>query len=218
MSNEDKQTDVAALRREYQKNKLDENAVQVSPVKQFHKWLDEAISSQIYDPTVMILSTVSNGNKPSSRVVLLKGYQEEQFLFFTNYQSRKGLEIDKNPNVALNFYWPELERQVRIEGEVRKTDAKTSDEYFHSRPRLSQIGAWASEQSQKIPSREVLEKSKSHYETKFADRDVPRPSYWGGYLVKPNFFEFWQGREGRLHDRISYRKDGAKWIIERLSP
>jgi len=207
-----------STRHDYLKAELNRDDLESDPFLQFEKWFKEASDSEIIDPNAFGLATVSNSGVPFARTVLLKIFDEKGLVFFTNYQSRKGLEIDKNPNVALNFYWPELERQVRIEGEVRKTDAKTSDEYFHSRPRLSQIGAWASEQSQKIPSREVLEKSKSHYETKFADRDVPRPSYWGGYLVKPNFFEFWQGREGRLHDRISYRKDGAKWIIERLSP
>lgn len=212
-----KKTNVASLRQNYTRNELIEENVLKNPFSQFDKWFKEAIDAEILEPNAMCVSTVSNG-KPSSRIVLLKGFDENGFVFFTNYQSHKGIEIEQNKAVAINFFWAELERQVRIEGEIEKVSEAESVEYFHSRPVGSQIGAWVSEQSKVIPNRQVLEEKQVELENKFKDSIIPKPPHWGGYRVKPNSIEFWQGRPSRLHDRLLFTKVGDDWKIERLSP
>lgn len=209
---------LADLRKEYSLKNLTKKDVSSDPFKQFVIWYDEATESITGEPNAMILSTAGADGKPSSRVVLLKGFSNEGFVFFTNYSSRKGNNLTENPFAALLFFWGELERQVRIEGSVEKIGKEESLKYFSSRPRLSQIGALASEQSKPVANREVLEEKFHHLDKKFEGREIPRPEHWGGYLVKPDYFEFWQGRRSRLHDRISYRMESGKWKIERLSP
>jgi pyridoxamine 5'-phosphate oxidase len=209
---------IADIRKEYTALSLQATEVDANPVDQFLSWFDMAINAEIMEPNAMTLSTI-DGNKPSSRIVLLKGVENEEFVFYTNYKSAKGHQMANSPYVSLNFFWPELERQVRIEGTVQKVDEATSDAYFKSRPRGSQIGAWVSPQSEIIESREVLNKRLEEIELKFKDRDVERPPHWGGYSVKPNLIEFWQGRPSRLHDRIQYTfSEANNWTIERLAP
>jgi pyridoxamine 5'-phosphate oxidase len=207
------------MRKEYTQQSLDTSDVATDPIEQFNHWFNEAQRAEIPEPNAMHLSTVSSENRPSGRIVLLKGIENRQFLFYTNYQSRKGQEIDQTPYVALTFFWAELERQVRIEGTVSQVDEQTSTEYFHSRPRDSQIGAWTSPQSQSIENRDVLDERKADFTQKFADQKVPRPPQWGGYAVSPEAIEFWQGRPSRLHDRILYRRSSDdSWKIQRLAP
>jgi pyridoxamine 5'-phosphate oxidase len=209
---------IANIRNEYSLNGLHEKDLHADPVKQFQKWFDEVVAAEIYDPNAMYLSTISQ-LRPTGRIVLLKGVDQQGFSFYTNYNSRKGMEIRSNPQVALTFFWKELERQVRIEGRVEKTSNEESDKYFASRPRGSQIGAWISEQSQTIESREFLENKQKEFEEQFAGMAVPRPLHWGGYRVIPDYVEFWQGRPSRLHDRLAYiLQPGGAWNIERLSP
>lgn len=204
------------LRKNYQKGELLESKVNPNPFKQFDKWFEEALSSNIYEPNAMILATAAD-NRPSARVVLLKGFDENGFKFYTNYNSRKGKEISINPNAALLFYWMELERQIRIEGRIEKLSKEESLEYFNSRPLDSRYGALASSQSEIIPDREYLEKKFSELKEKYGD-NPPMPDNWGGFILKPVLFEFWQGRPNRLHDRIVYEKKGSNWNIYRLSP
>ncbi|HET8859188.1 pyridoxamine 5'-phosphate oxidase [Marivirga sp.] len=209
---------IADIRKEYTALSLRASEVAEHPVKQFLNWFDMALSAEIMEPNAMTLSTV-DGTKPSSRIVLLKGVENDEFVFYTNYHSAKGTQMANSPFVCLNFFWPELERQVRIEGEVRKVNADTSDAYFKSRPRASQIGAWVSPQSEKIQNRSILDKRLEEIELKFKDKEVERPPHWGGFTVKPSMIEFWQGRPSRLHDRIQYTlSDAKKWNIERLAP
>lgn len=211
-------TDVAALRQSYTQNELIEENVLDNPIKQFGKWFKEALDVQILEPNAMTLSTVSDG-KPHGRIVLLKGFDENGFVFYTNYKSNKGNEIAQTPFASLAFFWGELERQVRIEGSIEKVSGTESDEYYHSRPRGSQIGAWVSNQSSVIAGREIIEQRLTELEDEFKDLElIPRPSHWGGYVVKPERIEFWQGRPNRLHDRILFTKVGDNWKIERLSP
>lgn len=211
--------EIAAIREDYVKSSLSESEVQKNPIEQFQKWFDEAMSSQVTEPTAMVLSTVAENGCPSSRVVLLKDIKAEGLSFFTNYNSRKGQEIIQNPRVSALFFWPELQRQVRFEAEVEKLPKADSDEYFSIRPRGSQIGAIASPQSAIIPDRETLEKRVAEVEKEMENvTDVPRPEFWGGFLLKPVRVEFWQGRGSRLHDRIVYIKDHADWTINRLAP
>lgn len=211
--------EIAAIREDYVKSSLSESDVQKTPIEQFQKWFDEAMSSQVTEPTAMVLSTVAENGCPSSRVVLLKDIKAEGLSFFTNYNSRKGQEIIQNPRVSALFFWPELQRQVRFEAEVEKLPKADSDEYFSIRPRGSQIGAIASPQSAIIPDRETLEKRVAEVEKEMENvTDVPRPEFWGGFLLKPVRVEFWQGRGSRLHDRIVYIKDHADWTINRLAP
>ena len=207
------------LRKEYSSESLSEKDVAKDPIKQFGRWFKEAMEANIIEPNAMTLATTSIDRKPSARIVLMKGYEERGFLFYSNYLSAKGKEMAKNPVVALVFFWPELARQVRIEGTVEKLTKEESEKYFRTRPKASQIGAVVSPQSQIIEGRDSLEKSWKENETRYENRDIPKPAYWGGYIVKPQVVEFWQGRESRLHDRIVYKKaDKQNWKIVRLAP
>ncbi len=207
------------IRKEYQLQTLQENEVNDDPVEQFAKWWDDAIESKIDEVNAMTLSTVNEEGKPSARIVLLKGFDKNGFIFFTNYNSHKGDHLKHCPYVSLVFFWKELERQVKIEGEVIKVSEAESDIYFNSRPRESRIGAWASPQSKVIENRSILEDNLLKYQQQFTDENIPRPSHWGGYLVKPTLLEFWQGRPNRLHDRILYSlQNNGGWTIERLAP
>jgi pyridoxamine 5'-phosphate oxidase len=210
---------IADIRRDYQLQSLLENDIQKNPIDQFSTWWNQAIESQIDEVNAMTLATVDANHKPSARIVLLKDFDENGFVFFTNYSSKKGLDMLSNKNVALVFFWKELERQVRIEGTVEKVSEGVSDAYFNSRPQMSRIGAWASPQSTVIPSREILETNFQNYQTEFEKKEINRPQHWGGYIVKPESIEFWQGRSSRLHDRIVYSVDGNnEWKINRLAP
>ena len=211
-------TNLAHLRRDYSRKELSESTIASDPFVQFSNWMDEALHSELIDATAMILSTVGSDNRPSSRVVLLKGFDEHGFVFYTNYESQKGRELVANPNAVLHFFWAELERQINIRGVAERISDAESDEYFQSRPFTSRVGAWASNQSEKIESRMVLIKRVTKLLLKYADGNVPRPPHWGGFRLRPDRFEFWQGRESRLHDRICYTLDGSEWTISRLSP
>ena len=209
---------IAGIRKVYGRQSLLEEEVDVNPIRQFEVWWQQAIESAIEEPNAMTLASATATGKPSARIVLLKGIHENGFVFFTNYLSRKGNEIEENPFVSLLFFWKELERQIRIEGTIKKTSTAESDDYFYSRPLESRIGAWSSPQSQVIGSREFLQKNALKYQDEFG-AEVPRPAFWGGYLVIPDRVEFWQGRPGRLHDRIHYvLTENNKWKIERLAP
>ncbi|MEN4922247.1 pyridoxamine 5'-phosphate oxidase [Achromobacter spanius] len=207
---------VSDLRQSYDKNVLLESQAAASPFEQFHRWFDEALASKVPEPNAMTLATVDADGQPSARIVLIKGYDEQGFTFFTNYESRKGLDLQAEPRACLLFFWQPLERQIRIEGVVEKVPAEESDAYYHSRPAGSRIGAWASRQSQPI-TREELEAREKEFRERFGEQP-PRPPHWGGYRLKPTAFEFWQGRPSRLHDRLRYVADGPAWKIERLSP
>ncbi len=209
---------LSELRREYAQHSLSENDVKEHPVHQFKQWLEEAIKAQVPDPTAMILSTANKENRVSSRVVLLKEVQEEGFIFYTNYNSKKASDLKENAQASLLFYWAELERQVRVEGLVKKVSTSVSDKYFASRPEESKIGAWASEQSKEIPDRQYLEEQVEKYKNEFKGREIQRPEHWGGYNLKPDTLEFWQGRPNRLHDRIQYTLEDEEWKIRRLAP
>jgi pyridoxamine 5'-phosphate oxidase len=209
---------IADLRHNYSLQQLNEADVDPSPFRQFQFWFDQALSAQVPEPNAMTLATVTGDGKPSARIVLLKGLDDRGFVFYTNYESRKGQELAQNAQAVLVFWWAQLERQVRIEGSVEKVTPEEADEYFQIRPRASQLGAWASHQSQVIPSRTVLEQRFQELEAKYQDATIPRPSHWGGYRVILQQIEFWQGRPNRLHDRLRYRLNQNQWIIERLSP
>lgn len=209
----------ANIRKDYSKATLDVSSVNQNPIIQFEKWFGEALQAEVMEPNAMSLATVNEHGKPSARIVLLKGLENNKFVFYTNYQSKKGKELEKNPACALTFFWPELERQVRIEGVTERVDPKLSDLYFQSRPRESQVGAWASPQSGMIQDRSILEQRFKQIGKKFETLKVlPRPNQWGGYQVDPLQIEFWQGRPGRLHDRIQYIKVDNAWKIYRLAP
>ena len=210
---------IAEIRKDYKLKTLSESDIETSPVAQFGKWWDEAINSHIEEVNAMTLATSTLKGKPSARIVLLKGYDELGFNFFTNYESHKGQALAENSQASLVFFWKELERQVRIEGVAEKLTAKENDTYFLSRPKGSQIGAWASPQSKIITQREAIEENVRKYELEFSKTTIHRPEYWGGYRIKPQLIEFWQGRPSRLHDRIQYSLEAnGKWKIERLAP
>jgi pyridoxamine 5'-phosphate oxidase len=209
---------ISNLRRSYSAKKLMEDSVALDPFKQFSVWMNDAINSNIIEPNAMILATANSGGIPSARVVLLKDFNEKGFVFFTNYKSSKAKDLSENPNASLLFFWDVLERQVRVNGKVKKVSVEESEEYFKSRPRENQLGAWASEQSSVLKNRKVLDEKYKFFMKQFKGKEIPLPEFWGGYCIIPNKFEFWQGRENRLHDRILYRKIRSKWKIERLSP
>jgi pyridoxamine 5'-phosphate oxidase len=212
-------TKLSDIRKNYTKNELLTETIDKDPIKQFNHWFREAIESEVLEPNAMTLSTINAAGRPTSRIVLLKGIEENRFLFFTNYQSSKGKELEQSPACALNFFWPELERQVRIEGIAERIEEKASTAYFQSRPRGSQIGAWASPQSSVIKDRETLEKRVAELEEKYKDAEVlPKPNQWGGFAVETFQIEFWQGRSNRLHDRLVYILHDGAWQISRLAP
>jgi pyridoxamine 5'-phosphate oxidase len=211
-------TRISALRKDYMKRGLDESELDPNPFKQFSRWFEEALTTGIIpEPNAMVLSTVSPHGQPRGRFVLLKNFDETGFVFFTNYDSAKGRDLDKDSHAALTFGWIEMERQICIEGSVTRTPRAAVEAYFSTRPRGSRLGAWASDQSRVIASRAVLEKRLAEAEARFPD-EVPPPPSWGGFRLAPVSIEFWQGRTNRLHDRFRYRREGLKWIIERLAP
>lgn len=209
---------ISQLREDFMKGELSEKTLENSPDLQFEKWMQEAIDAKVIEVAACNLATVGPDNKPTIRIVYLREFSSNEFYFYTNYNSRKAKEIANNPHVCLNFFWPELERQVRIEGTVTLAEAEKSDAYFNARPQDSKIGAWSSPQSQVIKGREELNQNIENTKMKFADKEVPRPEFWGGYIIKANYYEFWQGRKNRLHDRIAFKLDNNNWKIERLAP
>jgi pyridoxamine 5'-phosphate oxidase len=211
--------DPAAIRRDYRLGLLTEADTAADPIAQFSRWFDDAIKAAVPEPNAMTLATVDSAGQPSARIVLLKGFDERGFVFFTNYLSRKGQELSANPKAGLLFFWPALERQIRIDGEVSMTSRQESEVYFHTRPLSSQIGALASQQSRVITSRATLDQLAADLTRELAGKPIPVPDYWGGYRLAPTAVEFWQGRESRLHDRLLYTRAGVDgWKIERLSP
>lgn len=214
-----KKISVAELRKDYRNAELSEADIAEDPIVQFAHWFEQALQAKLPEPNAMTLATADAKGKPSARMVLLKDFDVNGFVFFTNYNSHKASDLDENPFAAIVFYWHELERQVRIEGKVKRISEKDSDAYFHSRPLESRLGAWASPQSKKIESRAVVEKSFEALLEKYKDIDPPRPPHWGGYVIKPERIEFWQGRPGRLHDRIIFKKSKrGTWKTARLAP
>src|SRR2546423_846826 len=210
---------IADLRKEYSSQNLLESDVASDPIYQFEKWWQQAVSSQVIEPNAMTLATASRDGLPSARIVLLKGFDKNGFIFYTNYNSYKAVQLEENPKACLVFFWKELERQVRVIGLVKKTSEKISDDYFFSRPKGSQIGAWASPQSQVIESRNWIDDQYLRLSEEFNGKKIERPPHWGGYQVQPVIIEFWQGRPSRLHDRIQYTlQENGTWKIERLAP
>lgn len=209
---------IADLRKDYTLNGLDQTDVLPNPFAQFQQWFDAALAAGVHEPNAMHLATISPEGRPEGRIVLVKGIDAAGFSFYTNYNSQKGASLAANPVASLTFFWPELERQVRIEGRVEKVSEAESDTYFNSRPRGSQLGAWVSQQSQVITGRDVLTSQQETLEAQFVGQPIPRPPHWGGFRVVPDKIEFWQGRPSRLHDRIRYRLDAGTWQIERVSP
>ena len=210
--------DLHSLRKEYTRAGLDEANLAPDPMGQFRRWFEDAFSAGLHEPNAMTVATATPDGKPSARVVLLKGFDERGFVFYTNYEGRKGRELEENPYCALVFYWGELERQVRIEGRASRVPAEESDAYYGSRPRGSRLGAWASAQSREVGDRAALEERLRGLEAEHEGREVTRPPFWGGFRVAPEVVEFWQGRENRLHDRLAYRHAGNVWEVARLQP
>jgi len=206
------------LRQDYRSAALSEAEVEKDPIAQFAKWFTDALTAQLFEPNVMTLATADKTGRPSARIVLLKGFDEHGFTFYTNFNSYKGHDLEDNPRAALVFFWPALERQVRIEGTVTKAADEVADRYFHSRPTGSQIGAIASPQSSILPNREVLENKVVELNEQYLNKEIPRPAHWGGYIVNPTNIEFWQGRSSRLHDRINFQLIDGQWAITRLAP
>ncbi|HUI32993.1 MAG: pyridoxamine 5'-phosphate oxidase [Dysgonamonadaceae bacterium] len=211
-------TELYNFRKDYKLDSLSKEEVDANPISQFEKWMNQAISFKIIEPNAMTLATATPDGKPSARVVLLKSYNEKGFVFYTNYESRKGEELNKNPYACIVFDWHLMERQVRIEGVAKKISPEQSDKYFNSRPESSQMGAWISPQSTFIDGREELENRKLKIEAMFQDKLITRPPHWGGYVLIPHTIEFWQGRQSRLHDRLIYIKTEDEWILRRLAP
>ena len=209
---------IANLRQDYKLHALLEADANPDPIVQFQTWFNESVAAQLPEPNAMTVATATPDGIPSARVVLLKGFDDRGFVFFTNYDSHKGQELQANPHAAIVFLWTELERQVRIQGTVERISAVESDKYYYSRPAGSRLGAWASEQSEVIADRTVLETRLEQLQTEYPDGDIARPSHWGGFRVMPTLIEFWQGRSSRLHDRLRYQRVGAGWTIDRLSP
>jgi pyridoxamine 5'-phosphate oxidase len=212
------QLNLQNLRQDYRMASLSESDVAADPILQFQKWFSEAVNAKLYEPNVMTLATADSDGKPSARIVLLKGFDEQGFVFYTNYESKKAQDLVENPQAALVFFWAELERQVRIEGIVSKVDKEISEAYFQSRPTGSQIGAIASAQSSVLTDRSILEERVAELTTQYEGKTIPKPEHWGGYLVEPKHIEFWQGRSSRLHDRITYDYTDGSWKINRLAP
>jgi pyridoxamine 5'-phosphate oxidase len=210
--------DIAALRQDYARGGLDRPDLADDPIAMFGRWMRDAVAAGLHEPNAMVVSTVGADGRPSSRMVLLKGVGEEGLVFYTNHASRKGEELAANPHCSLLFPWHPLERQVRIDGTAEVLDRPRVEAYFRTRPRGAQLGAWASDQSRPVASRAELEASYARVEERYADADVPVPPHWGGYRVVPESVEFWQGRPGRMHDRLVYRRDGSAWVVERLAP
>ncbi len=210
--------DISAIRKDYKLRTLSEKDLEPDPINQFGKWFDEAVKSEVQEVNAMTLATCKSNGNPSARIVLLKGFSIQGFIFFTNYESRKGKELQLNPNACLVFFWKELERQVRIEGIAKKISEAESDQYFSVRPIESRLSAWSSPQSTIIKDRLILEKNVEHYRSIFSNGQINRPEYWGGYIVEPLLVEFWQGRQNRLHDRLQYTANKTGWQIDRLAP
>ncbi len=209
--------DIAGIRKDYKLKQLDKKDVHADPFLQFKAWFSEAIAAEVNEPNAMNLSTIKPSGRPSSRIVLLKGIEEKGFVFYTNYESHKGQQLQTHPFASLCFFWPELERQVRVEGQIKKVAPAVSDEYFQSRPYESQLGAWVSPQSKVIENRDVLQQKFQSIKDQYP-QTVPRPLHWGGFVLIPDAVEFWQGRENRLHDRILYELKDGQWVLSRLAP
>lgn len=206
------------MRHDFSSQELNEEMAGTNPLDFYAKWVEEAVGAQILDPKAMVISTVDANHKPSSRVVYVRGITAEGFKFYTNYESDKGHDLAVNPHIAVNIFWPELERQIRMEGMVTKLPETESDAYFNARPRASKIGAWSSNQSGQIANRKALEDQVAHYTQKFEGQEVPRPAFWGGYFIRAQKFEFWQGRPSRLHDRIVFELEEGTWTKYRVAP
>lgn len=210
---------ISQLREDFMKGELSETNLNKNPDLQFEQWMKDAIDAKVNEVPACNLATVDKNNKPSARIIYLREFSDNEFYFYTNYDSRKAAEIANNPNVCLTFFWPELERQIRIEGVItKKAEAEKSDAYFNARPLDSKIGAWSSPQSKTLKGREELNSFIENNKAKYKDQEIPRPEFWGGYIIKANYYEFWQGRKNRLHDRIAFTKENGNWKIERLAP
>ena len=210
---------ISQLREYFMKGELSETNLNKTPDLQFEQWMQDAIDAKVNEVVACNLATVDKNNKPSARIIYLREFGDNEFYFYTNYDSRKAAEIANNPNVCLTFFWPELERQVRIEGVIsKKAEAEKSDAYFNARPQDSKIGAWSSPQSKVLKDREELNSFIENNKTKYKDQEIPRPDFWGGFIIKANYYEFWQGRKNRLHDRIAFAAESGNWKIERLAP